>query len=111
MSSKPQLPELKRYMEKRLAVKLNAGRQVRLVPFSHSEHSKPAAWLQVTGTLRGFDHFMNLVLDDAVEDVSPTEKRPIGKIVRRITDEVVVSRGHPPPLLPALAVGAGHSWK
>jgi small nuclear ribonucleoprotein G len=62
MSSKPQLPELKRYMEKRLAIKLNAGRQV-------------------TGTLRGFDHFMNLVLDDAVEDVSLTEKRPIGKIV------------------------------
>lgn len=28
MSSKPQLPELKKYMEKRLAVKLNAGRQV-----------------------------------------------------------------------------------
>lgn len=64
MSSKPQLPELKRYMEKRLAIKLNAGRQV-------------------TGTLRGFDHFMNLVLDDAVEDVSLTEKRPIGKIVIR----------------------------
>ena len=49
---------------------------------THNACRIPNALLQVTGTLRGFDHFMNLVLDDAVEDVSATEKRPIGKIVR-----------------------------
>lgn len=57
-------PELKRYMERRLSLRLNANRQV-------------------TGVLRGFDAFMNLVLDDAVEDVSPTEKTRLGLVVRR----------------------------
>ena len=63
MSQKPTAPELKAYMEKRLSLRLNANRQV-------------------TGVLRGFDHFMNLVLDDAIEDVSPTEKTRLGMVVR-----------------------------
>ena len=62
MAAKPTPPDLKKYMEKRLSLKLNANRNV-------------------TGILRGFDHFMNLVLDDAVEDVSPTEKTRLGMIV------------------------------
>lgn len=37
---------------------------------------------KVTGVLRGFDPFMNLVLDEAVEEVSPTEKKEIGMVVR-----------------------------
>ena len=39
---KVQPPELKKYLDRRLCVKLNAGREV-------------------TGVLRGFDQFMNLV--------------------------------------------------
>ena len=61
--AKVQPPELKRYLDKRLALKLNAGRSV-------------------TGVLRGFDVFMNVVLDDATEDVSPTEKLRLGMAVR-----------------------------
>ena len=35
----------------------------------------------VIGILRGFDPFMNLVLDEALEDVSPTQKNNIGMVV------------------------------
>ena len=35
----------------------------------------------MTGVLRGFDPFMNLVLDEAVEDVSAHEKHTIGMVV------------------------------
>jgi small nuclear ribonucleoprotein G len=61
-------PELGKYMEKRVSVKLNAGRLV-------------------TGRLRGFDVFMNLVLDEAVEEASggghaAGEKKDIGTVVR-----------------------------
>ena len=57
-------PDLKRYMERRMSVKLVANRRV-------------------TGTLRGYDQFMNLVLDDAIEDVSSTEQNDIGRVVVR----------------------------
>ena len=57
-------PDLKRYMERRMTVKLVANRRV-------------------TGTLRGYDQFMNLVLDDATEDVSSTEQHDIGMVVVR----------------------------
>ena len=43
-------------------VKINAGRTV-------------------TGILRGFDPYMNIVLDDAVEELSNNKKEPIGMIV------------------------------
>ena len=46
------------------AVKLNANRHV-------------------TGNLRGFDQFMNIVLDNTVEEVSETERNDIGLVVRR----------------------------
>mmetsp|Transcript_1220 Transcript_1220/g.1514 ORF Transcript_1220/g.1514 Transcript_1220/m.1514 type:complete len:89 (-) Transcript_1220:44-310(-) len=57
-------PDLKRYMERRLTIKLVGQRRV-------------------YGYLRGYDQFMNLVLDDAVEEVSKTERRAIGTIVLR----------------------------
>merc|ERR1712179_487640 len=43
-------PELKKYMDRKLSLKLNGNRGV-------------------TGILRGFDPFMNLVMDDCVEVV------------------------------------------
>lgn len=55
-------PELKKYMSKRLSIKLNGNRTV-------------------TGRLSGFDVFMNLVLEEAIEEVSATEKHEIGVMV------------------------------
>lgn len=37
----------------------------------------------VTGVLRGYDQFMNIVLDNGVEHVTNTEKREIGMCVVR----------------------------
>ncbi|XP_059167849.1 zinc finger protein 585A-like [Physella acuta] len=51
-------------MEKVLTLKLNGNRKV-------------------TGTLRGFDSFMNLVVDDAIEETKSGEKRNIGMVVIR----------------------------
>ncbi|KAF3633493.1 putative small nuclear ribonucleoprotein G [Capsicum annuum] len=48
MSRSGQPPNLKKYMDKQLQIKLNAN-------------------LLVIGTLRGFDQFMNLVIDNTVE--------------------------------------------
>jgi small nuclear ribonucleoprotein G len=36
----------------------------------------------VTGNLRGFDQFMNIVLDNTVEEVSETERNDMGLVVR-----------------------------
>lgn len=57
-------PDLKRYMDKRLSLKLNGNRKV-------------------SGVLRGFDQFMNVTLDETVEEVSATESNRIGMVVRR----------------------------
>lgn len=45
-----------------LAVKLNGGRAV-------------------TGVLRGFDPFMNLVIDESIEETKTGEKHSIGMVV------------------------------
>ncbi|SPO38494.1 probable SMX2 - snRNP G protein [Pseudozyma flocculosa] len=50
--SKVGQPELKRFLDKRVAVNIQGGRKI-------------------NGTLRGFDMFLNLVVDDAVEQVHP----------------------------------------
>ncbi|KAF8974835.1 hypothetical protein BGZ46_009670 [Entomortierella lignicola] len=71
MSSKAATPELKKYMDKRVFVQLNGARKV-------------------TGVLRGFDPFMNLVLDEAVEETNPAEKSSIGMIVLRGNSVVVL---------------------
>ncbi|KAI8821868.1 ribonucleoprotein LSM domain-containing protein [Fimicolochytrium jonesii] len=62
--SKAPTPELKKYMDKRLFIQLNGDRKVE-------------------GVLRGFDPFMNLVLEETVEKISDTEERQIGSVVIR----------------------------
>ncbi|XP_066587174.1 probable small nuclear ribonucleoprotein G [Prorops nasuta] len=62
--SKAHPPELKKYMDKRLSLKLNGGRHV-------------------TGILRGFDPFMNMVIDESVEESKDGTKNNIGMVVIR----------------------------
>ena len=50
-------------MDKKLFINLQGGRKV-------------------SGTLRGYDLFLNLVLDDALEETTPAHKHPIGTVVR-----------------------------
>eukprot|EP00179_Madagascaria_erythrocladioides_P005153 CAMPEP_0198311406 /NCGR_PEP_ID=MMETSP1450-20131203/3139_1 /TAXON_ID=753684 ORGANISM="Madagascaria erythrocladiodes, Strain CCMP3234" /NCGR_SAMPLE_ID=MMETSP1450 /ASSEMBLY_ACC=CAM_ASM_001115 /LENGTH=78 /DNA_ID=CAMNT_0044014281 /DNA_START=39 /DNA_END=275 /DNA_ORIENTATION=- len=59
-------PDLKKYMDKRVAIGLNAKRKVQ-------------------GTLRGYDQFMNVVLEDAVEPGSTSDApaAPVGMVVIR----------------------------
>ena len=49
-------------MDKKLFIHLHGGRKV-------------------SGTLRGFDIFLNLVIDDAVEETTPAQKHNIGTVV------------------------------
>jgi len=49
-------------MDKKLFVHLQGGRKV-------------------SGVLRGYDLFLNLVIDDAVEESTPAQKHPIGTVV------------------------------
>ncbi|KAF8351124.1 hypothetical protein F5887DRAFT_936023, partial [Amanita rubescens] len=63
-----------------------------LQPFSYSHHyfqfmdKKLFVHLQggrkVSGILRGYDLFLNLVIDDAIEETVPAQKNPIGTVVR-----------------------------
>ncbi|XP_077564794.1 small nuclear ribonucleoprotein G [Haemaphysalis longicornis] len=62
--SKAHPPELKKYMDKKLSLRLNGSRVI-------------------TGVLRGFDPFMNLVLDETVEETKGGEKHNIGMVVVR----------------------------
>ncbi|GAB2272167.1 hypothetical protein Dimus_006988 [Dionaea muscipula] len=66
-----------RYMDKRLQIKLNANRMV-------------------TGVLRGFDQFMNLVIDNTVEE-NGNEKNEIGTVVIRGNSVVTVEALEPVP--------------
>ena len=43
----------------------------------------------VSGVLRGFDPYMNLVLDDCVDERSGTQKYKIGMVVRSHTTAFV----------------------
>ena len=49
-------------MDKRLFINLQGGRKV-------------------SGTLRGYDLFLNLVVDDAQEETTPAQRYPIGTVV------------------------------
>ncbi|KAF1836690.1 small nuclear ribonucleo protein-like protein G [Decorospora gaudefroyi] len=63
-------PELKKYLEKRVLVHLNGSRKV-------------------MGILRGYDVYMNVVLDEALEEKRGGEKIRIGMVVIR-GDSVVL---------------------
>ncbi|KAL1376303.1 hypothetical protein pipiens_004445 [Culex pipiens pipiens] len=60
--SKAHPPELKKYMDKRLSLKLNGGRVV-------------------SGILRGFDPFMNVVVDESIEECKDGTRNNIGMVV------------------------------
>lgn len=55
-------PELKKYMGKRLTVKINGNRAV-------------------TGRLSGFDDYMNIVLEETTEETTTTDKPELGIVV------------------------------
>jgi len=57
-------PDLKKYMDKRLDISLNANRKV-------------------VGVLRGYDQFMNLVLEECQETGPKGEKIQIGTVMIR----------------------------
>eukprot|EP00211_Chloroparvula_japonica_P020793 CAMPEP_0119123176 /NCGR_PEP_ID=MMETSP1310-20130426/3202_1 /TAXON_ID=464262 /ORGANISM="Genus nov. species nov., Strain RCC2339" /LENGTH=74 /DNA_ID=CAMNT_0007112939 /DNA_START=114 /DNA_END=338 /DNA_ORIENTATION=+ len=57
-------PDLKKFLDKNVSVKLNGRRSV-------------------TGVLRGYDQFMNLVLEDTYEEISATERKNIGMTIVR----------------------------
>lgn len=75
MSRSGQPPDLKKYMDKKLQIKLNANRVV-------------------IGTLRGFDQFMNLVVDNTVE-VNGNDKTDIGMVVIRGNSVVMIEALEP----------------
>ncbi|PHU17351.1 Small nuclear ribonucleoprotein G [Capsicum chinense] len=70
MSKSGQPPDLKKYMDKQLQIKLNVNRLV-------------------TETLRGFDQFMNLVIDNTVK-VNGYENNEIGMVVIRGNSVVTI---------------------
>lgn len=57
-------PELKKFMDKRLYLQLNGNRKV-------------------TGVLRGYDPFMNIVLDETVEETKEGQRNDIGQVFIR----------------------------
>jgi len=62
--SKAHPPELKKFMDKKIHIRINGSRQVE-------------------GTLCGFDPFMNLVLSEAIEFTKQGTQNAIGMIVVR----------------------------
>ncbi|MFH4975850.1 hypothetical protein AB6A40_002559 [Gnathostoma spinigerum] len=69
--SKTHPPELKRYMDKQMDLKLNGNRHV-------------------SGVLRGFDPFMNIVVEGAVEHLKSGETNQLGMVVIRGNSIVIM---------------------
>ena len=65
--SKAHPPELKKFMDKRIHLRINGSRQVSSNLFVICNWILNKFSVQVEGTLCGFDPFMNLVLSDAIE--------------------------------------------
>ncbi|KHN02209.1 Putative small nuclear ribonucleoprotein G [Glycine soja] len=87
MSRSGQPPDLKKYMDKKLQSKSDSL-------FVASLIFKLNANRMVVGTLRGFDQFMNLVVDNTVE-VNGNEKNDIGMVVIRGNSVVTVEALEP----------------
>ncbi|KAK8847687.1 hypothetical protein IAR55_005546 [Kwoniella newhampshirensis] len=62
--SRPAQPELKKFMDRRCFLHLQGGRQL-------------------SGVLRGFDMFLNLVVDQAFEELGGGQRKPAGMVVIR----------------------------
>ncbi|CAK8689272.1 small nuclear ribonucleoprotein G-like [Clavelina lepadiformis] len=62
--SKAHPPELKKFMDKKLDLKLNGGRTIQ-------------------GILRGFDPFMNLVIDEGIGKRKDGTEEDVGMVVVR----------------------------
>lgn len=58
-------------MDKRLFIQMNANRKI-------------------TGVLRGFDAFMNIILDDVIDESVSSAKSPIGTCIIRGNSIVVM---------------------
>lgn len=43
---------------------------------------------KVSGILRGYDLFLNLVIDEALEETTPAQKHPIGTVVRPLLVDI-----------------------
>jgi len=69
--SKTHSPELKKYMDKQINFKLNGNRSV-------------------SGILRGFDPFMNIVVEDAIEHLKSGQSQQIGMVVIRGNSIVIM---------------------
>ncbi|PHH76723.1 hypothetical protein CDD82_3875 [Ophiocordyceps australis] len=67
----PPQPELKKYLEKKICIQLNGKRKV-------------------TGVLRGYDVFLNIVLDDALEELPGDARHKLGMVVIRGNSVVMV---------------------
>lgn len=77
-----------RFMDKRMNLKLNGGRSV-------------------SGILRGFDPFMNVVIDDSIEECKDGTRNNIGMVVRINEGRRIVSRT---PLIVSISV-PGNPWQ
>ncbi|KAI9215782.1 putative small nuclear ribonucleoprotein G [Blastocladiella britannica] len=64
-------PELKKYMDRKVQCQLNAARKV-------------------TGVLRGYDPFLNIVLDGAVEEMADGTTYEMGTVVIRGNSIVLI---------------------
>ena len=59
------------------------SRETAPVGLEHVLPSQLVGKRKICGTLRGYDQFMNLVIDEATELISLTERNPIGTVVIR----------------------------
>ena len=88
--SKAATPELKKYMDKRVFIQLNGNRKVTGVLRGGLEKQTQSAQLAFSGSsppriapaCSGFDPFLNLVVDESVEEISDKERKEIGMVVR-----------------------------
>nr|CAB3454929.1 unnamed protein product [Digitaria exilis] len=91
MSRSGQPPDLKKYMDKKLQ---NFRLSYSLTSYLQFWPVKLNANRVVIGTLRGFDQFMNLVVDNTVE-VNGNDKNDIGMVVIRGNSVVMIEALEP----------------